>query len=75
MKLPVLSGKTVIGALGRIGFLHVDQHGSHVILARTEATGRRKVVVPLHHELAKGTLLSIMKQAGMSRNEFLALFK
>jgi predicted RNA binding protein YcfA (HicA-like mRNA interferase family) len=74
MKLPVLSGFEVIKLLARLGFTQLGQHGSHVILIK-EVEGRRlKPVVPLHKELAPGTLLSIIKQAGLTRDEFLALY-
>jgi len=43
----------------------VRQKGSHVSLQK----GQFRTVVPLHHELAKGTLLGILKQSGMSRDD------
>lgn len=65
----------VIKLLTKIGFRKLDQRGSHVILLK-EVEGRNlKPVVPLHKELAIGTLLSIIKQAGLTRDEFLALYK
>jgi len=71
MKLPVISGREVIKILSKMGFRHLDHGGSHVILIK-EVEGRKlKPVVPLHRELAPGTLLSIIKQAGMTRDEFL----
>jgi predicted RNA binding protein YcfA (HicA-like mRNA interferase family) len=74
MKLPIVSGFEVIKLLGKIGFRHLDQHGSHVIMIK-ELEGRKlKPVIPLHKELATGTLLSIIKQAGLSRDEFLRLY-
>ena len=74
MKLPVLSGLEVIKILSKAGFRQLDQHGSHVILIK-EIEGRRlKPVVPLHKEVAPGTLLSIIKQAGLTRDEFLDLY-
>jgi predicted RNA binding protein YcfA (HicA-like mRNA interferase family) len=59
-KLPVLSGKELIKALEKDGFHRVRQKGSHVSLQK----GEYKTVVPLHDELAKGTLLGILKQCG-----------
>lgn len=72
-KLPVLSGKEMIHLLEKDGFRILDQHGSHVILVK-EISGRRlKPVVPLHRELRIGTLLSILKQAEVSRETFFQL--
>jgi predicted RNA binding protein YcfA (HicA-like mRNA interferase family) len=65
-KTPILSGKTVIQVLERLGFLIMRQRGSHVILRR----GSSGCVVPLHQQLKTGTLSGILKQAGVSRREF-----
>jgi predicted RNA binding protein YcfA (HicA-like mRNA interferase family) len=66
-QLPVVSGSEAIRALGTIGFARVSQRGSHVKLR--SATGRT-VIVPLHRELAPGTLRSILRQADLSADEF-----
>lgn len=66
-KLPVLSGRDVVSALERLGFAQMRQRGSHVILQR-DGVG---VVVPLHRELKTGTLAGIIRQAGLSQDEFL----
>lgn len=71
-KLPVLSGKDVIKALGKFGYETDHQTGSHVILRQREKPHRR-LTVPNHREIAKGTLLAIIKQAGLTRDEFLEL--
>ena len=71
-KLPVLSGKDVISALRKVGYLVDHQTGSHIIL-RQDAEPHRRLTVPNHKEVAKGTLLAIMKQAGLTRNEFIDL--
>ena len=64
-KLPVLSGKELIKALVRSGFRVVRQKGSHVSLQK----GEYRTVVPLHDELAKGTLLAILKQCALTRED------
>jgi predicted RNA binding protein YcfA (HicA-like mRNA interferase family) len=70
MKLPVLSGKEVVKLLcNQFGFKVLDQTGSHVILFGERDGVKRKPVVPQHSELAKGTLLSILKQAGLTRDD------
>jgi predicted RNA binding protein YcfA (HicA-like mRNA interferase family) len=68
-KLPVISGPALIKALKKAGFEEVRQRGSHVTLRK----GEYKTVVPLHGELASGTLLGIMKQCGLGREDLLAL--
>jgi len=69
-KLPRVSGADVIRALARLGFVQVRQRGSHVVLKRTDASGARGCVVPMHPELATGTLRGLLKQAGVSVEEF-----
>ncbi|MBI4145517.1 type II toxin-antitoxin system HicA family toxin [Candidatus Woesearchaeota archaeon] len=70
MKLPVLSGREVVKLLcNKFGFKVLDQTGSHVILFGERDGVKRKPVVPQHPELAKGTLLSILKQAGLTRDD------
>ncbi len=73
MKLPVLSGREVIKTLKKIGFEEKRQKGSHIILAKESEQGKRAVVVPNHKEIDKGTLLEIIRQAGLTREEFLKL--
>lgn len=64
-KLPVLSGADLINILKRLGFVIVRQKGSHVSLQKA---GYR-TVVPLHDELARGTILGILKQCGLSKED------
>ncbi|HXT37574.1 MAG TPA: type II toxin-antitoxin system HicA family toxin [Chloroflexota bacterium] len=52
-----------------MGFRRVRQRGSHVILRRDRAEGSKGCVVPLHRELAVGTLRSIVRQAGVTVEE------
>jgi len=60
-KLPVLSGKEVIKILSKIGFIHIRTSGSHAILNKQDKLkGKITIPVPLHPELAKGTLKSII---------------
>ena len=65
-KLPHVSGKQTIAALRRLGFEITRQRGSHVVLRK----GAIGCVVPLHEELAVGTLKSILKQAHVSEKDF-----
>jgi len=68
--LPVLSGKDVCRALERAGFSRKSQKGSHVKMAHQAG---RIAIVPMHSEIADGTLRSILKQAGLTADELLAL--
>jgi predicted RNA binding protein YcfA (HicA-like mRNA interferase family) len=68
--LPLLSGATVVQALHRAGFESVSARGSHHKLRRADG---RTVIVPLHRELARGTLRSILRQADLTVEAFLAL--
>ena len=68
-KLPVLSGKELWKMLGKLGYYIDHQTGSHIIL-RHEAPPHRRLTVPNHKEIAKGTLRSILRQAGLTREEF-----
>jgi predicted RNA binding protein YcfA (HicA-like mRNA interferase family) len=72
-KLPVLSAKDVIKVLSKFGFQIVRQTGSHVHLWNEER--RLLVTVPNHQELAKGTLISIIKQAKIEKEEFFSKLK
>ncbi len=72
-KLPILSGKELIRLLEKAGFQKLDQSGSHVIMLKEVEGARLKPVVPLHSEIKVGTLLSIMKQANLSREELFKL--
>ena len=69
-KLPRVSGAEAIHALEKLGFVRVRQRGSHVVLKRGDPMSVRGCVVPLHPELATGTLRGILKQAGVSVEEF-----
>ncbi|QQR54799.1 type II toxin-antitoxin system HicA family toxin [Candidatus Peregrinibacteria bacterium] len=74
-KLPRLSGKEVIKILGRLGFVYVRQKGSHVVLKKVEGKQEFGCVVPMHKELATGTLHGILRQAKVSVEEFLAVYE
>jgi len=73
-KLPVLSGKEIIKVLSKIGFQHIRTKGSHAILSKEDKEkGKITIPVPLHPELAKGTLKSIINQAGLRLEDLLNL--
>ena len=68
-RLPVVSGHEVVRAFSRIGYRLDHQTGSHLIL-RHENPPHRRLTVPDHRELAKGTLRSLIRQAGLTVEEF-----
>ncbi len=72
-KLPVLSGLNIVKILSKIGFQHVRTSGSHAILNKQTDNGKLTIPVPLHKELAKGTLKSIMRQAELTLEDLLNL--
>jgi len=67
--LPRISGREVVAALLKIGYERDRQKGSHIVL-RQIAYPHRRVVVPDHREVAKGTLRKIIKQVGLTVEEF-----
>ncbi len=71
-KLPVVSGKEAVKALSKVGFYIHHQKGSHIILKKEGFTDMR-VVVPNHKELKRGMLRSIIKDAGLTVDEFITL--
>ena len=71
-RLPVLSGQKLCKALAKIGYRIDHQTGSHIIL-RMENPPHRRLTIPNHKEIAKGTLRAIIRQAGLSRDELLKL--
>lgn len=70
-KLPILSWREVVKALEKVGFRIVYQKGSHLYLT----DGKRKLTVPRHDALKRGTLLAIIYQAGLTKEEFLRLLR
>lgn len=69
-KLPALKPKQVIRALEKAGFKFVRSHGSHRIFLKST----RAVTLPYHSRaLKKGTLRAIIKQSGLSVEDFLKL--
>ncbi len=72
-ELPALRAKEVVRILGKAGFVPCGQKGSHLTLYREQ--DRRSLTVPIHFAktVPKGTLRAIIKQAGLSVVEFLAI--
>ncbi|MGH9788274.1 MAG: type II toxin-antitoxin system HicA family toxin [Candidatus Acidiferrales bacterium] len=72
-KLPVISGRECVKALQRAGFVVKRQESSHIILRRESPFAQ--VVVPDHRELDRGTLRSILRQAGITVEQFGGLLR
>ncbi len=70
-KLPNISGKDCIKALAKIGYYQKRQEGSHIILRKDYPFSQ--IVVPNHKNIAKGTLKTIIKNAGLTVDEFVYL--
>jgi predicted RNA binding protein YcfA (HicA-like mRNA interferase family) len=73
--LPHLSGREIIRTLERLGFVQVRQRGSHVVMKKSTSEGNIGCVIPLHNEVAIGTLRSILKQAKVSPEDFAKVVK
>lgn len=66
-RLPRTSAKRIIKTMERLGFSVVRQKGSHVVLRRKDVG----CVIPIHKEVAVGTLVGILRQAKVSPEEFM----
>jgi len=70
-ELPILSAKEIIKILNSLDFKIVRQKGSHVVLRKNNLG----CVVPMHKEVAIGTLKSVLKQANISVDDFIKTYK
>jgi len=71
-KYPVLKSAEVVRVLEKHGFVFRSQKGSHAKYIKVLSQGAKKtVIVPMHYEIAKGTLQSILEQAELSLGEFM----
>ncbi len=67
----MVSWREVLKALGKRGFRVVRQSGNHIALA--SADGKRRTIVPRHKKIKPGTLLDIIDQAGLTKEEFMKI--
>jgi predicted RNA binding protein YcfA (HicA-like mRNA interferase family) len=70
-KYPLVSTQKIVSALSRAGFSFKSQKGSHA----KYTNGSTICTVPMHGEVQRGTLHSILHQADISIDEFLELLK
>lgn len=69
-KLPVFTAKRVVAVLETHGFTFVRRKGSHIVMQRKGGDTTRTVIVPDHKTIRLGTLHSIIRQSGLSREVF-----
>ena len=72
-RLPRLSGRAVVKAFGRLGWEQARQAGSHTIMVREGHSAT--LSVPVHKEVALGTLRSLIRSAGLTVDEFIEAVK
>ncbi|MCH7840869.1 MAG: type II toxin-antitoxin system HicA family toxin [Planctomycetes bacterium] len=70
-KLPVISGQKLVKVLGKVGFQIDRRKGSHMMLYRADPP--TTLSVPDHRELDRGTLRSLLRQAGVSPEDFVRM--
>jgi predicted RNA binding protein YcfA (HicA-like mRNA interferase family) len=73
-RLPTVSGKDLCKLLKKIGYVIDHQTGSHLVL-RNENPPHRRLTIPAHKEIAKGTLRAILRHAGLTVEEFEKLMR
>ena len=71
--LPAVSGKQLVRALQRAGFVVLRQKGSHVSMEKRGSENYRRTIVPMHREIRPGTLSDILNQTGLSKEELAEL--
>ena len=68
-RLPDVSGSELLKTPQKAGFTILRQKGSHISLEKVDPTGVWRTIVPMHREIAGGTLHDILKQTGLTRDE------
>jgi len=76
--LPVVRGKELLKVLSRLGYVLVRQRGSHAQLKCITPAGEHTITIPLHDEIATGTLNDILSKVaiwkGLSKDELIRMF-
>jgi predicted RNA binding protein YcfA (HicA-like mRNA interferase family) len=70
-KLPQISWRELLKVLGEAGFHVARQRGSHIVLIKNDTV----VPIPRHDQIKRGTLQAIIAEAGLTREEFLTLYR
>jgi predicted RNA binding protein YcfA (HicA-like mRNA interferase family) len=71
-RLPVISGSVAVRIFLKLGYEIDHQTGSHIIMRQRDKPHRR-LTIPNHPELAKGTLRAIIRESGLTREQFLGI--
>ena len=71
-KLPAVSAREAVKAFQKVGYNFDHQTGGHIILRHRDPPHRR-LTIPNHTEIAKGTLRTLLRQAGLTVEQFRAL--
>ena len=71
-RLPVISGDEFVRAVAKVGYAWDRTEGSHMILIGSRG---RRLSVPRHRELGRGLLRALIRDAGLTREEFLELLR
>jgi predicted RNA binding protein YcfA (HicA-like mRNA interferase family) len=74
-RLRVVSGRETIATLERIGYRPVRQKGSHVRMRHSDPAKHKPLTIPLHRELRPGLLRAILRDAGLSPEDFSNLLR
>jgi predicted RNA binding protein YcfA (HicA-like mRNA interferase family) len=72
-KLPVVSGREAIVRFQRMGYKVVRRKGSHIRLMHPIDAARKPLTVPDHKTLGKGLLHKLLRDAGITVDDFLCL--
>jgi predicted RNA binding protein YcfA (HicA-like mRNA interferase family) len=70
-RLPTISGDELARVMGLVGFIWDHTEGSHMILLHPDG---RRLSVPRHRELGRGILKALIRNAGITREEFIRLY-
>ncbi|MBI4200375.1 MAG: type II toxin-antitoxin system HicA family toxin [Chloroflexi bacterium] len=71
-RLPVISGDDFVKAMRKVGYIWDHTEGSHMILLHPS---KGRLSVPRHRELGRGLLRTLIKDAGLTRDQFVALLR
>jgi len=66
-KLPVLSATELLKILAKLGYYTVRQKSSHMTL---RSTNYPPITIPIHKEIARGTLRAIIREVGITKEQF-----
>jgi predicted RNA binding protein YcfA (HicA-like mRNA interferase family) len=73
MKLPVLSGKDIVKAFGKLGYVTVRQTGSHIRMKHQSDSFKKPLTIPNHKVVGKGLLRKLLRDAQISIEDFCSL--